>query len=212
MPLPKPGDVVSAGLDTGMRSDSSALVIVHQRAGIIHVGEVVEMRPQRGAPLKPSEVIRNFANIMLQHGCTYAVGDAHYAEAVREYLDEYDLTLIFGPTRPADAYTRTRALMREGRVRMPRHDRLVQQLREVQGRPTSGGGMSITHPRTTNGGHGDLAAAFVLAVWQVAGDIVPDAEPDPFSKTWEQKRQAARKAKLQAELDKPAWMPGRRPY
>ncbi len=208
MTLPRPGDRVCAGIDVGLVADSSALVIVHERASILHVGEIVELRPQKDEPLKPSEVIRSFAKTMLAHGVSFAVGDRHYAEAVREYLDEFDLSLAFGPTSPAEAYVRTRALMREGRVRIPKHDRLIQQLREVQGKPTSGGGMSITHPRSVNGGHGDIAAAFVLAVWQISGDSIAEVAPEFGTREWEEAAANRRRAKHREETaEKPAWMP-----
>lgn len=210
MPLPKPGDRVCAGLDIGLRSDSSALVIVHERQSVLHVAEIVELRPEKDAPLKPSEVVRAFAARMLAHGCTYAVGDNHYVESVREYLDESDLSVVLGPSHPADAYMRTRALMREGRVRIPRHERLIQQLKEVQGKPTSGGGMSIQHPRTTNGGHGDIAAAFVLAVWQIAGDLTAEVAPELGTREWEAKAVERRRARMKAEAERPKWAPKHR--
>ena len=211
MSLPKPGDIVCAGLDMGLRSDSSTLVVIHRRGDMLYVGDLIEMRPEKGAPLKPSVVVRRFAKTMLAHGCSFAVADAHYAESVREYLDEYDLSLAAGPSSPAEAYVRARALMREGRIRIPRHARLIQQLKDVQGKPTSGGGMSIQHPRTSNGGHGDIAAAFVLAVWQLAGDETADAVPDEGSREWEARASERRRQKYKESVEeRPAWMPKNR--
>ena len=207
--LPKPGDIVCAGLDMGLRSDSSALVIVHRRKDILHVGEIVELRPTPDTPLKPSEVVRTFAKAMKLHGCSYAVGDNHYRESVVEYLDEFDMTFCPGPSAPAVAYVRSRALMREGRVRLPRNERLIQQLKEVQGRQTSGGGMSITHPRTANGGHGDIVSALVLALWQVSGDVVAEVKPEQGTREWVQQQVDRRKAKMREEQERPKWQPAR---
>lgn len=204
--LPEPGDVVCAGLDMGLRSDSSALVIVHRRGEMLSVASLIEMRPTAGIPLKPSEVVRTFAREMVRHGCTYAVGDSHYAESVREYLTESDLALAAGPTPPAEAYMRTRSLLREGRVRLPRHDRLLQQMREVHGKPTSGGGMSIVHPRWATGGHGDLVAALVLALWQVSGNEVMPPKPELGTEEWiavsREARQKRHVEKLSQEKDR----------
>lgn len=189
----------------GLRADSSALVIVHQREAMLRVAEIVELRPSESAPLKPSAVVRRFASVMARHGCTYAVGDSHYVESVREYLNEFDMSLVPGPSPPSEAYVRTRQLMREGRVRVPRHQRLIAQLREVTGRPTAGGGLSIQHPRWARGGHGDLCAAFVLAVWHMAGDIVAEPKAVEGTREAEQARKKARYEHFKAEADRPFW-------
>jgi hypothetical protein len=59
-------------------------------------------------------------------------------------------------------------------VRLPRHDRLLRQLREVTVRPLTGGGMSVSSPRSP-GGHGDLVSALVLALWQEHGGVEVEA-------------------------------------
>jgi hypothetical protein len=208
--LPQPGDIVCAGLDMGLRKDSSALVIVHRRADILTVADLLELRPVDGAPLKPSHVVRSFARVMKEHGCTYAVGDNHYREAVAEYLEEFDLSFAPGPNPPSEAYVRTRALMREGRVRLPRHEKLLRQLRDTVGVVTSGGRISIQHPRNA-GGHSDLVAALVLALWQVSGDTVPASAPELGTREWEEAARERRRQRRVAELAKPAWAPTKTP-
>lgn len=209
----QPGDIIAAGGDFGFRSDSSALLLVALRGETLHVFDGRELRPEEGQPLKPSKTVKAFAQCIGAR-CSYLMADQHYREAIAEHLEEHDLTYAPAPTQPADTYVRARMLMREMRVQihvrsLPEGvgDRLLQQLREVQGKPTSGGGMSIVHPRWSQGGHGDLASAFVLALWQVSGDEV--AEPDPVfgTREWEQAREAKRKAKLREEMDRPDWMP-----
>jgi hypothetical protein len=191
----------------GLRSDSSALVIVHRRERMMRVASVIELRPESGAPLKPSAVVRRFADEMKRHGATYAVADWHYAETVREHLTEAGLSLVPGPSAPAEAYVRTRALLREGNLRLPRHDRLLQQMREVQGRPTAGGGMSIMHPRWAKGGHGDLVAALVLALWQLYGDEVPALAAHPGTAEHVLALKKARYEAFQEEAERPHWKP-----
>jgi hypothetical protein len=94
------------------------------------------------------------------------VADQHYVETVRENIG--NLTLVEAPSVPADAYTVVRDAIAEGRVRISaQHQRLLSQLREVRSKPTSGGGISIISP-TRGTAHGDVASAFVLAVWKAA--------------------------------------------
>lgn len=176
----QPLDKLAAGADFGFRSDSSALMLVALRGGILHVFDGAEARPSEDAPLKPSVTVKAFADKLAgRTGCLMA--DGHYREAITEHLEAHGLSYIPAPNTPADTYVRARMLLREGKVRIHSlefRDRLMQQMREVHGKPTSGGGMSIVHPRWATGGHGDLAAAFVLAVWQLWGDTVPAPPPE----------------------------------
>jgi hypothetical protein len=193
----QPGDSLAAGGDFGFRADSSALVMVALRGDTIHLFDGAEERPD-GAPLKPSVTVATFAKT-IDGRCSYLMADGHYREAIAELLEAHGLVYAPAPTQPADTYVRARMLLREGRIKIHGvdfRDRLMQQLREVHGKPTSGGGMSIVHPRWATGGHGDLAAAFVLAVWQVTGDVVPEPVPATGTDAWLEARKERRRGKL----------------
>lgn len=208
------GDQVFAGGDFGFRSDSSALIMSALRGLDLHIFDGTEERPEQGAPLKPSATVSSFADVVGGR-CTYVMADNHYREAIAEHLEEHGLVFAAAPTIPADTYIRARMLSREGRIvihplRNRKGDdfrtRLVQQLREVQGKPTSGGGMSIVHPRWSKGGHGDLASAFVLSVWQAVGDTVPEVAPERGTAEWVTEGRDKRQAAMRARQDRPAWM------
>ncbi len=210
---PAAGDTIAAGGDFGFRSDSSALIMAALRGEMLHVYAGVEMRPEEGVPLKPSLTVAAFAACIAGR-CGYLMADQHYREAIAEHLEKHDLSYAPAPSQPAETYVRARMMLREGKVRihvaglpegMP--TRLLQQMREVQGKPTSGGGMSIIHPRWSQGGHGDLVSALVLALWQVSGDAVASQEPTWGTREWEAKAQAARRKKHQDAKDRPRWMP-----
>ncbi len=206
MTLPKSGDVVTAGCDLGFRSDSSALVIVHTRASIRYVAEILELRPQKGVPLKPSEVCNKFAERMKVHGASHVLADAHYRETLDEYLNASGLVYVPAPNRPADTYVRARTLFRQGVVRLPDHQRLLQQIREVTGRPLAGGGIAIVQQRWRTGGHGDLLSAMVLALYATGGDEIPH----PNTTSWEDlEREKRRKACKEASADGLPWWKAR---
>ncbi len=207
------GDTVAAGGDFGFRSDSSALIMAALRGDMLHVYAGVEKRPEEGVPLKPSLTVAAFAACIAGQ-CSYLMADQHYREAIAEHLETHQLSYAPAPSQPAETYVRARMMLREGKVRihtpgLPEGmaQRLLQQMREVQGKPTSGGGMSIIHPRWSQGGHGDLVSALVLALWQVSGDAVAAKEPDWGTREWEAKQMATRRKKLQEAKDKPRWMP-----
>lgn len=173
------GDFIAAGADFGFRSDSSALLLVALRGTTMHVFDGEECRPG-DEPLKPSVTVATFV-ARIAGKTKMLMADQHYREAIDEHLQTHGLFYIPAPTSPAETYVRARMLLREGRVKihpLECRDRLIQQMREVHGKPTSGGGMSIIHPRWATGGHGDLVAALVLALWQIAGDEVPKLPPE----------------------------------
>lgn len=204
---PEPGDVIAAGADFAFLSDSSALVVVAVRGTVLHVFEVQELRPKPGEPLKPSETVRTFAQA-IEGRCSFVMADGHHQASIMEHLSEHDLAHAPAPTVTSDPYVRARMLLRERRVRIhpsePR-ERLVNQMREVHGRPTAGGRMAITHPRWATGGHGDLCAALVLALWQVSGDEVAAPEPEFGTKEYEADLQERRRLAWVAKQEESAW-------
>jgi hypothetical protein len=205
-----PGDSLAAGADFGFRSDSSALMLVAKRGDVLHVFDGAEERPEEGKPLKPSATVRTFA-AKIAGRCGHLICDQHYREAITEHLEEHGLAYVPAPATPADTYVRARMLLREGRVRihgLDFRDRLIQQMREVQGRPTAGGGMSIMHPRWAKGGHGDLVAALVLALWQLYGDEVAKPSPALGTREHEMALKKARADAFREEAERPYWKRG----
>jgi hypothetical protein len=211
---PKPGDVVVHGGDFGFVHDSSALATAYWRDGVALVASLLEVRPEPGAPLKPSRVCAEFARHMQKRGGEAVMADGHYREAVREHLEAHSFYLLAAPegqSGKANAYVKARTLMREGRVRLPRDERLLRQLREVTARPVSGGGLSVSSPRGP-GGHGDLVSALVLALWQEYGAEIADAGPAPgtpeHDRVEEQRQFDDHMAQRQRAADAPWWAEG----
>lgn len=193
-PTPPPGAMVTVGCDFGFQSDSSACVVVHRVGATRRVAEIVELRPRPDQPLKPSEVVETFAEVAKRHGASAVVADAHYRMAIHELLATYDLGLVPAPEGQkgkALTYQFTRQLMNQGLVQLPDHDRLLGQIREVEYRPTSGGGISLSSPRKRSGGHGDLVSAMVLALYQYGGGGFEIADPGPRrgSRAWHQREE-----------------------
>lgn len=166
--LPPSFGKASAGADLAFVNDSSAIVIVQAEGGRFHVADTLELRPQKGAPLRPSSVVEQFAAVCQRYGLNSVVADGHYKESLREHLEAQKMTLSSAPEgQPGKVamFTQCRALLHEGRLRLPNNPRLLTQLRDIVAKPTPGGGLSITSPRRKNSGHGDLVSALVCAVW-----------------------------------------------
>ena len=170
MPITSPPDLARTafgGLDLGFSSDSSALVIVRIASDdVIEVVELIERRALKNQPLRPSIVLGvDFLPRLLAHGCSSVATDVHHEQVVREHLT--GLRVVRGPDGAEGKrkiHTVAQDLINAGRVRMPRHPRLQQQLLEIQAKPRPNGGVAITSPRR-RGRHGDTASGLIAAVY-----------------------------------------------
>src|SRR5262249_44606320 len=146
-----------------------------------------------------------FAARMRRHKVSAMMADGHYRESVAEHLGE--IGLIDTPVTFHEACVRARTLMRDGRVALPdpellqpEHklavERLIRQLKEVMGRPTSGGLMTIILPLWPDGSHGDLAVAFIWALYQMGGEREDAPPPKRDTDEWGQ----AELERFQAEI------------
>ena len=154
-----------AGGDIGLVSDSSALAIVGLSGRDITLRDLLELRPERGRPLKLSAVIASFAERLAVFGLRSFMADGWAREPAREYCTPLGIFIEQAPEGAAGktaVYLATRDALREGRLALGVNLRLRAQLRSIVSAPTSGGGLKISAPR--RGGHGDLVSALVLAV------------------------------------------------
>jgi hypothetical protein len=185
--LKSPPGVVGVGADIGLVRDSSAAVAVHVEGRMVIVDEVIELRPAKGAPLKLSKVVAGFCEFAHRHHAQRVFADHHVLEPAREHLTD-GVRLIACPGGIAgkeQVFMHARTLLLEGRLTIPAvYRRLIEQLRNVVSKPTSGGGLLITSPRR-GGAHGDLVAALVLALHAARGrsNHVPMRYPDPTNGT-----------------------------
>ena len=172
------GDSVTSGADFGFRRDSSAIVVCHRDAEghIYRVADMLELRPSKDVPLKPSETVNAFATILRRHDLKAVMADGHYREAISEHLANANMGLVDGPAGAignTKVYVNARSLFHQGRVRIPDDDQIRRDLIEIQHRPTPNGGLRIVLPRRQGGGHADVVSALVLALWQKGGHRVP---------------------------------------
>lgn len=172
------GDIREAAGDFGFLRDSSGFCVVHRNLDKYVVADLLEMRPTAG-PLKPSEVVDAFARRMQDQKLDYMVADAHYRQAIVEYLAPYKFGLVTAPEGSkgkSETYAAARAVLHAGKMRLPKEPRFLRQLEEVTATATAGGQLSIRQPRWAQGGHGDLVSAWVLATWQASKHVVTEVE------------------------------------
>lgn len=133
-----------------------------------------EVKPERGSPLKPSEVCSGFARKCAEYQAWSFLGDIH---ALATALEEFPKTKgrdwqgreravqyvgIATTTEWTETqFTLVRRMMSEGWLELPDDPRLIMQLSRVTSKPVPGGGTKILMP-TIGASHGDLAMACVL--------------------------------------------------
>lgn len=171
--LPKTaGRLYGAGGDCGFKRNSSALVIVERDGDKFRVAVVEERKPLPGLPLKPAAVVGEFATIMLGYDTRELVVDSHERDAVAEELMARRMSAVPAPDK-LDSHMLARKIVHEGRCELPHHPRFLRQLKDIMSKPMPGGGHQITSPKKADGSHGDLASAFVNALWRAANHSAP---------------------------------------
>lgn len=173
----EPGILVCAA-DFAFVRDSSTLVGARLGvSGLVRLPEIIELRPTRKEPLVPSNVARTFADAVKALSAREVTADAYSYDAMAEHFSNEGVQLVqakAGLGAKVATYQRTRALLHDGRIRLPTSHalcrRLVAQLKAITQKATTGGALTISSPRRIGEGHGDLVSSMVLAVSQL-----PDA-------------------------------------
>lgn len=180
---PMPGVVHTAGSDLGFRKNSSALAISRGENGIARLAYHEELRPQRGASLKPSEVCAGFAKKALHYNVRRVRGDLHYADTAHEEFAKHKgpngERVEYEEWNPSaeeqeTAFTEMRRRMQEGKADLPNDPRILSQLRATLQKPGPGGVVKIVLPKQ-GGAHGDLLMGIVLSMVQVSLEARKDA-------------------------------------
>lgn len=197
-PSQDPQAIRALGVDLGFVSDCATGVPVERDPRKYRVLDYVEVIPAR-EKLRPSEVLARLAAKADEYGCDEAIGDQHYAEAAKEAFYDRGRPIVWidrpaGGQGKVDVFKVTKDLLHEGTLELPNDPRLLEQLREVTKRPLPGGGLAIESPRKPKGGHGDIVAALVCAVWRLsrlrlpdAPEVLPPPGPDRAAHLWQRR-------------------------
>ena len=201
---------VAVGVDFAFKRDSSAICVVEWTGEKYQTVFFKELKPKPGKPLKPSEVVEEFAGVAKTYGANYVITDGHYREAIKEHLEKHKLGIWDAPEGASGkeaSYTRCRAVMHQGQIDLPR-GKLPAQLKTVIGRLTPGGGISIKVPRRAGQGHGDLVSAWVNAVYHLAYAKLEAKKKKPLAGpelvTWQNSKLKEQEDRLEAKLIKKA--------
>mgnify|MGYP000361371369 FL=1 len=183
---PESAALYAAAGDFAFRRNASAMAVVRRHPDengdegrdCYELVFLDERKPEKGQPLKPAAVVDDFAPALNRYGVGHAGCDSHERDQVAGELARYNVTAVplpAGQAGKAEQHLWFRRLTREGRWRMPKHPRLRAQLGAITSRPAPGGGLSISSPTTADGSHGDVASAFIGALWMARRAVTPAA-------------------------------------
>jgi hypothetical protein len=159
-------DTFGWGVDLAHVRDSACSAIVGRKKELFTTAALRELRPTKGNPLKLSTTIATFYEDAKPFGVRRFTADAFSREPAREYTDALKLRLDDAPggqSGKIETHLAVKKILSERRARIPA-GKLPAQLKAITATQTSGGGLSIVSPRRA-GAHGDLASAWILAVW-----------------------------------------------
>lgn len=159
------------GGDLAFRRNSSALCVLEHGTHDDEKGAYRLLSDHEWVPstssLRPGDVFSDMIKRLRKGSAESICTDLHYIEAFREELEGTEIVLDEFPTTQdgiAKACLRVRYLLSHGRISLARASQdLIRQLGSVRMVPTSQG-LSFKSPET-GGKHGDIASAFICAVW-----------------------------------------------
>lgn len=172
---------IGAGGDFGFKRNSSALAITFRQVDGVFITSALEERQPGGTPLRPSVVVRDFASIATDHRAQSVMADEHERASIEEHFADHGVTFDDAPAGTngkEETHVFFRSLLNEGKIRIPKHDKLIAQLGEIVATPGDGGRLHFHSPTWKTGEHGDLASALILAAWTCHHNAPLQVEPE----------------------------------
>jgi hypothetical protein len=147
----------------GSGGDSFALAIAHREGN----GVVVDLVRERKPPFMPSQVIDEFVPLLKSYRIGKVTGDRWAGGFPPEAFQKGGIRYEPSKQVKSDFYRDALAMLNSGRIVLPKHHRLFNQLVSLERHVARGGHDVIDHPRD---GHDDLANA-CMAVAVLAGSF-----------------------------------------
>jgi hypothetical protein len=150
---PAAGTRYRAFVDPSGGSDHPmTLAISHKQGEDIIIDAIRERAP----PFSPAAVVDEFVEVLKTYRVSKVVGDHYGGEFVKEPFRKHAITYEVSKQVKTDLFRDLLPLLNSGRIRLPRHHRLVSQIVGLERRVSRGGKDSIGPP---SHGHDDVANA-----------------------------------------------------
>jgi hypothetical protein len=142
---------------SGGVKDSFALAIAHRENDTAILDCVREIR----APFNPESAVEELSELVISYRCSAVVGDRYAGEWPREQFRKRDIEYKVAEKPTSDLFRDMLPAINSRQVDFVEHERLFNQLLNLERRTARSGKDSIAHPP---GSHDDIAAAVAGAV------------------------------------------------
>ena len=140
---PISGQMYHAFVDpSGGSSDLFTLAISHRDGQRNIIDATREVKP----PFSPEQVIDDFAILLKSYRIFRVVGDRYAGEFPRELFRNRGIQYVCSQKYKSDLYRDLLPMLNSGSIVLPRNDRLVNQLCNLERRVSRAGKDSISHP------------------------------------------------------------------
>lgn len=156
---------------SGGRQDSFTLGIAHSEDGIVCVDRIEEYKP----PFEPETVVGDFCEILRNYGIWKVTGDRYAAEWVSSAFKKNGIKYNASELDKSEIYLNAQPLFTMNKIRLPKNERLKNQLLTLERRTRSGGKDGVDHGK---GLHDDLANSACGAAVCVQKSIFQKASPE----------------------------------
>lgn len=155
---------------SGGSKDAFTLAISHMESGI----RILDCIRYRTPPFSPEAVVKEFADVCKDYGCSVVTGDRYAGEWPREQFQKHGVTYKTSDKPKSAIYGELLPLINSGKVELLDNELLHRQLLNLERRTSRAGKDSIDHPL---GAHDDIANA-------AAGALVYLTEIGDFEIDW----------------------------
>jgi len=164
---------------SGGSRDSMTLSIAHPEGETRILDLIREVKP----PFSPEQVTKDFSETLKSYHLDTVTGDRYAGEWPRERFSEHGITYELAPMPKSDLYRELLPLINSGRVELLDHDRMFNQILNLERRTARSGKDSIDHPPN---GHDDVgnSVAGALVVAKNTGKIEFGLGAEFFGDDW----------------------------
>lgn len=146
---------------SGGRHDAFTLGIAHAEGTRLILDLVRERKP----PFDPQGVVREYAGLLRRYSLSFVTGDRYGGEWVGAAFRDHGIAYHPSDKSKSEIYLEVEPAFATGRVEIPAHPTLLQELRQLERRTARGSRDSVDHPLR---GHDDSANSACGALWQAA--------------------------------------------
>jgi hypothetical protein len=137
---------------SGGSADSFTMAVSHRDGERIVIDAIREVKP----PFSPEGVVDDFSILLKTYRIARVTGDRYAGDWPREQYRKRGIYYACAEKTKSDLYRDLLPMLNSGSIRLPKSDRLVNQLSGLERRTARSGKDSIDHG---SGGHDDLANA-----------------------------------------------------